>query len=122
MEGMHCYRSPCTLPANYTPPIVEYDHSNNACAITGGYVYRGTRSPRLTGTYLYGDYCVGNIWGVTAQNGVWTKRMLLAQKMSISTFGEDASGEMYVTDYGAGVIYRIVDQAPPLPKRRAVAR
>ncbi len=121
MEGMHCYRSPCTPPANYTPPVVEYDHSNNACSISGGYVYRGTRFPRLTGTYVYGDYCIGNVWGVTRQNGTFVKRELLAVKMAISTFGEDADGELYVADYDAGVIYRIVDQSPPLPRRRSVS-
>jgi len=120
MEGFHCYQSNCA-PSLYTAPIVEYDHSNGACAVVGGYRYRGTQSTRMQGLYLYGDYCIGNIWAIEQHGASWTTRELLAVKMSISTFGEDVDGELYVMDYDHGVMYRIVDQSPPVPKRRAVA-
>ena len=44
-----------------TLPVASYDHGLG-CAIAGGYVYRGARSPPLPGAYLLGDYCSGRVW------------------------------------------------------------
>ncbi|HEX9160782.1 MAG TPA: PQQ-dependent sugar dehydrogenase [Thermoanaerobaculia bacterium] len=120
-EGRHCFNpNPCDTNG-ITMPIIEYDHSNGACSVTGGYRYRGTQSVRLQGTYLYADFCTGNIFGATPLGTSWTSRQLLAAKFkNLSTFGEDASGELYVVNYLGGVLYQIVDTQPP-PKRRAVA-
>jgi glucose/arabinose dehydrogenase len=124
MEATHCF-SPatnCTDPA-LVLPVIEYDHSAGACSVTGGYVYRGTRSPRLLGTFLYGDFCNGKIWGSALNpNGSVTTRQLLDVPFQISTFGEDVAGEVYVADYSGGVLYRIVDSRPLSPRRRSVRR
>jgi hypothetical protein len=122
MEGKHCF-----TPSNncndgtLTLPIVEYSHSGGGCSgsITGGYRYRGARFVRLYGTYIYGDYCNGGIWGVTPQGNAWNVRSLLTTRIATSTFGEDLFGEIYVADYANGVIYQIIDQLPNPPKRRA---
>lgn len=112
MEGRHCF-NPATNCHNgtLTLPILEYDHSLG-CSITGGYRYRGSQIRQLYGVYLYGDYCSGRIWGATESNGRWTSRELLTTELSISTFGEDESGELYVAhhDGANGAIYRITTE------------
>ena len=90
---------PCGDPA-YTPPVLVYDHSNNRCAITGGYVYRGTAIPGLVGSYLYGDYCSGEIWAATSQSGVWSTTLLPISATNLTTFGEGVDGELYVGTQG----------------------
>lgn len=122
MEGTRCYEpsSNCN-DGSLVLPVAEYNHSLG-CSVTGGYVYRGGRSPRLHGTYLFGDLCSGRIWGTVrnASTGQATTRVLADTPFSITTFGEDASGEIYVTDYNGGTIDRIVDTRATPPRRRAV--
>ncbi|WP_293172269.1 PQQ-dependent sugar dehydrogenase [Oceanithermus sp.] len=107
MEGNHCFKPPKNCRrAGLVPPILEYGH-DQGCSITGGYVYRGQAIPELVGAYLFGDYCSGTIWTARWENGAWTSQVLLRTKLKISSFGEDAAGELYVVDYG-GTVYRIV--------------
>jgi len=111
MEGMHCYNPATNCPtAGLTMPIAEYDHSSGDCSISGGYRYRGSKYPRLRGIYLYADYCSGTIRGI-AQNGdgSWSSAKLLSTSLRVSTFGEDANGELYVADVVAGRVYRVTD-------------
>ena len=104
MEGNHCTNlEPTCGPAGFTAPIAEYDHSLGRCSITGGYVYRGARKVFPTGTYVFGDYCTGEIF--TLSGGVTTK--VLDTTMNISSFGEDESGELYVVGLG-GTLSRFV--------------
>ena len=124
MEGSHCFNPSVNCNngiVSLTLPVIEYDH-DEGCSVTGGYVYRGTRSPRFAGTYFYGDFCSGRIWGATRANGVVTSRQLLDTSFNISTFGQDMNGEVYVADYGNGVLYRVADSRPSAPKRRAVRK
>lgn len=107
MEGSQCY-DPQTLcnTQGLELPIAEYDHSLG-CSVTGGYVYRGTQYPALVGHYLFGDYCSGRIWSLAQDaSGRWTMRQLVDSPFSISSFGEDEQGELYVVHYG-GAIYRV---------------
>lgn len=110
MEGAHCYRpSSGCIRTGKTLPLTEYGHSGGRCSITGGFVYRGTAYPDLVGAYLFGDYCSGEIWYVdrAAARGVAPRRAL-ETRASITSFGEDEAGELYLTD-GAGTLYRITD-------------
>lgn len=76
--------------------------------MTGGYVYRGAQFPRLQGHYIFGDYCSGKIWSLLRNaGGEWQSRELLSSGLSISSFGEDAAGELYVADLG-GTLYQVV--------------
>ncbi len=96
-----------TAPANMTYPFFEYAHQNGRCSVTGGYVYRGEAVPDLDGVYLFGDYCTGEIWASWRDlNGDWQSELFLSAGFSISTFGQDERGEMYVADH-SGDIYRI---------------
>lgn len=106
MEGSLCYLTPSCSSAGLTLPVAEYDHGSGDCSVTGGYVYRGGTAS-LRGTYLYGDFCSGRIWGLRCNGAVWENRLLLDSTLLISTFGEDENGELYVADYAAGTIYRI---------------
>lgn len=116
MEGFHCYdpSSNCN-DGSLTLPILEHTHSAGWCAIIGGYRYRGTAVPGLLGTYLYSDNCLGDIYGATqAGDGSWSTALLKATSSSVSGFGQDEAGEVYVCDL-AGKIYRIDPSPYPTP-------
>jgi glucose/arabinose dehydrogenase len=110
MEGAHCYRpaAGCSRTGK-TLPLTEYGHGGGRCSITGGYVYRGRTYPDLAGAYLFGDYCSGEIWYVSrgADRGVRPTRALDTRE-SITSFGEDQAGELYVTGAG-GTVFRLTD-------------
>ncbi len=106
MEGMHCFRSKTCAAPGLVLPVAEYDH-DAGCSVTGGMVYRGRAFPLLDGIYLYGDYCSGRVWGMRRSGEQWLTKELARTKFSISTFGEDEDGELYIADHDGGGIYRI---------------
>lgn len=113
-EGTRCNTSkPLGSPeCNALPliqPFLEYTHSAGRCSITGGYVYRGARVTFAQGTYIYGDYCTGEIWQY--QNGQST--LLQDTAINISSFGEDESGELYVCDLNGGRVLRLLNTTSP---------
>ena len=102
MEGSHCFKPAKNCHrAGLTQPIIEYSHQQG-CMIIGGYVYRGQAIPDLQGSYIFGDLCKGTIWTARWQDG-WKTNFLMRSKLQISSFGEDAGGEIYVVDYRGGV-------------------
>jgi len=107
MEGTLIYNAniPCTIGMP-TDPIIEYDHSSGRCAIIGGYRYRGSRFPKMVGTYFYADLCTGQIFAATLSAGVWTSTSLYTSATNVTTFGEDEAGELYVVHLG-GTIHRL---------------
>jgi len=109
MEGLHCFPSFNNCVSNgLILPVAEYDHSSGGCSITGGYVYHGSQYPQLDGVYFYGDYCSSTIWGMARDDaGVWQSRPLAQMDGSLSSFGEDENGEMYLADMRGGVIYQL---------------
>ena len=110
MEGAHCYGSSAGCNRQgLALPVVEYDHDSGGCAVTGGYVYRGAVMPELEGVYFYGDYCSGYIWALRAAgSGVQAPVRVFASDLSISSFGEDETGELVVADLGQGRIFQLV--------------
>ncbi len=109
LEGTHCFNPPtgCST-AGKTPPQLEYQHNNGRCSITGGYVYRGTAIPELVGGFVFADFCTGEIWVTNASaTAPAAKTLLLDTSLSISSFGETSSGELYVVNRG-GSDYQIV--------------
>jgi hypothetical protein len=110
MEGLACFNpsSNCNN-GRLTLPILDYVHDNGACSITGGYVYRGQAAPTIQGTYFYGDFCAGFVRSFRLNNGSAIERTewpLLATS-SITSFGQDGLGELYITSRG-GNLFRIV--------------
>jgi glucose/arabinose dehydrogenase len=110
MEGFSCYQpaSGCNKTGK-TRPLLNYSHAaNGRCAVTGGYVYRGSRIAALRGWYVFGDYCSGEIFTVpsTASSKPGKVRLAGPGGGQISSFGESGSGELLVV-YLGGSIYRI---------------
>ena len=112
--GWRCYEgnadhnlTGCGPIGNYLFPIHDYGHTAGRCSVTGGYRYRGSVYGNLAGIYLFADYCSGEIWSLTqGGGGAWTVAgPHLDTIFTISAFGEDASGELYLVAYNAGTIY-----------------
>ncbi len=94
-----------------TPPILEYAHTDNRCAITGGYVYRGTAEAALRGAYFYADYCGGQLYyALRQQDGSWQTTEALQDVKAVTTFGENSAGELFLAN-SAGDILRVSDTA-----------
>jgi glucose/arabinose dehydrogenase len=107
MEGMHCYNATTCNMTGLMLPIAEYPHPEGE-AIIGGYVYHGTEIPALAGSYIFADFVVGKIWRLTQDSGgTWQRVLLLSSGRGISTFGQDATGELYAVDYGGGAILKV---------------
>jgi hypothetical protein len=87
-------------------PIAVYGRSDG-CSVTGGFVYRGTAVASLRGRYIYGDYCSGRIWTLRVSDGRATEvRRESINVPGLSSFGEDARGELYAASLN-GPVYRI---------------
>ncbi|HJP57756.1 MAG TPA: PQQ-dependent sugar dehydrogenase [Gemmatimonadales bacterium] len=108
MEGTACYQSGCTR-GGLTLPVTEYTHADG-CSITGGYVYRGQALPALAGTYFYGDFCSGWVRSFRYAGGRATDPRewpMLKPGGQITSFGEDAAGELYLT-VAEGKVFKVV--------------
>jgi glucose/arabinose dehydrogenase len=115
MEGNHCHppTTPSCNTAGLIPPIAEYAHdAPGGLSVIGGFLYRGSSMPPLSGVYIFGDLVSGRIWGlreISPDN--WQRTLLLTHNLTVSAFGRDAAGELYLVDYGNGAILRL--QAVP---------
>ncbi|MCC6297858.1 MAG: PQQ-dependent sugar dehydrogenase [Anaerolineales bacterium] len=117
MEGSLCFNpsSGCDTSGKVFP-VAEYDNNSSTCSVTGGHVYRGAQSAPMTGIYFYGDFCSGEIWGLLQRfPGVWDSDLIMDTSFSISSFGEDEAGELYLTDYSSGSVQKIVGPSAPPP-------
>ena len=105
LEGSHPFFGD-ELPNGVTP-IYEYSHAEGGCTVIGGYVYRGESIPALDGVYLFGDLCIGEIEALRVESGRVTGYAPLGPVVeNLSSFGEDADGELYAMSLSGGV-YRI---------------
>jgi uncharacterized repeat protein (TIGR03806 family) len=106
-EGNHDYQPSCgPNAASSINPIAEYSHAQGV-SITGGFVYRGSSIPSLAGRYVFGDFGSGQIWNV-ARDTAPTREVTSGfdSQLNISSFAQDAAGEIYVVHYGGG-LYRL---------------
>lgn len=102
MEGEHHYEGNAT--SDLILPFFEYSHGEG-CSVSGGYVYRGSEMPELQGYYFFGDYCFGTIWAsYRDEAGAWHTDPFMDAHVSISSFGQDENGELYVIDHGGSVL------------------
>ncbi len=102
-EGLHPYKGQPPAGLNLVDPVYEYSHSYG-CAVIGGYVYRGSQLPAWQGIYVFGDECSGNVWGLQrTPEGAWQGQMLYTTQFSITSFGVDESGELYLLDRNGNV-------------------
>ena len=108
MEGTLCFNpsSNCNS-GGLTLPVLDYPHLSGACSVTGGYVYRGSAVSALQGTYFYADFCAGFVRSFRYQNGQPTEQkewpLLRPPGSFVTSFGEDAAGELYVMTQGGGL-------------------
>jgi glucose/arabinose dehydrogenase len=114
MEGTLCSANPCANapPCNdprLTRPILEYGR-NLGCAVTGGYVYRGSRLPELAGAYLFGDFCAGTVWAGRRSGQSWRMDTLPVAAGGLTTFGEDAAGDIYLGTTGGDLLALVGDE------------
>lgn len=125
-EGNNAYTSSTTTPCGSCQaagcplkfPAYVFNHSLGRCSVTGGYVYRGCAIPDLRGTYFFADYCGDQIYAGRFVNGLLTGVVDRASELegtqiidNISSFGEDAEGELYICDLD-GQVYQIVPRNP----------
>jgi len=90
-----------------TWPVAQYGRDYGA-SVTGGYVYRGGAIPDLRGFYLFGDFVSGRVWAKKGPGGARNPLPGVdGQIARISSFGQDAAGELYVVSLN-GAVYRIV--------------
>ena len=102
-EGTHGGPRPLPAAEGHVPPVYEYPTSDG-CAVTGGYVYRGSRVPGLAGAYLFGDFCNGQVRALRLAGGkVIEQRALGLEVPNLASFGEDHQGEIYVLSLSGGV-------------------
>jgi hypothetical protein len=95
-EGRARYSNTALGPGELVAPIDVYSHDEGGCSVTGGYVYRGRAVSRAAGRYFFGDYCSGIVWSLRVQDGrAADVRREPFRVMSLTSFGEDAAGELY---------------------------
>ncbi len=113
-HGWRCYEGSITfntfmcdlLVTDFAEPQHDYTHSVGF-SVTGGYVYRGNAYPQLHGTYFFGDFGSGTIWGLYEGDFMGS---LISSGTSLVAFAEDTDGELYYIDLafgGNGAVYRI---------------
>ena len=100
-------------PADLVFPVYTYTH-DDGCSVTGGYVYRGSAIAALEGTYVFGDYCTGELWGLVRGPDGTAERIDLGVSVPRNTlvsFGEDADGELYALS-SVGTVFRLAAVEP----------
>jgi glucose/arabinose dehydrogenase len=132
-EGLHDHNTALPPFGAITDPIFEYDHSVGR-SITGGYVYRGNGIPSLRGRYVFGDFIRGRVWSLALSldgNGEATALDLREHTSevgaatpvrSISSFGVDANGELYIVNYSDGTVVAIKESLPTSPPPSAIVQ
>ena len=104
MEGKHCYNATSCNTSGKTLPVAEYGHGNGNCSITGGYVYRGSAYPALSGLYVLADFCSGRFYTMPAGgSSLWMRRDMT---LNVTSFGESESGELYAVTIN-GRLYQV---------------
>jgi glucose/arabinose dehydrogenase len=112
--GWRCYEAEndynldnCDTMAAFVFPVHVYEHGVE-CSVTGGYVYRGKETSPYYARYFFADFCSDKIWTLREQGGSWVEEEYgQFPGNSISTFGEDVNGELYVAGHTSGMIYRL---------------
>ena len=104
-EGRAHYANTALGRGELVSPVYVYGHDDGNCSVTGGYVYRGSAVPSAVGRYFFGDFCSGSVWSLRMQDGVAVDvRREPFTVPFLTTFGEDAAGELYLGT-GSGRVF-----------------
>jgi glucose/arabinose dehydrogenase len=108
-EGAHPFRR--GADGALVEPLHEYGH-DSGCSVTGGYVYRGRELPELQGHYFFADYCQGWVqsFRYDGRSVGGLRRWALGDLGAVTSFGEDAAGELYILSQD-GRVFRLVRPA-----------
>ena len=116
-------------PPDAVDPIFDYTHGVTGSCVIGGYIYHGSVS-ELEGLYVFGDCfgpgsdASGHVFTLNYQNGVGSNFQEITSQLfptkvggytlgPLTSMGEDASGELYLTDFGN--VFKIVNDTAPTP-------
>ena len=99
-EGKSCFATSTCDQTRLEMPVHDYVHADQNVSVTGGYVYRGTASPKIFGKYIYADFGSGRIWSLVKSAGNFVNTLEIDTNDNISSFGEGADGELYVVALG----------------------
>jgi glucose/arabinose dehydrogenase len=118
-EGDHPYSTSTSCNSVVSvDPVLEYGHTVGRCAVIGGPVFRNLPGHQLTGEYLFGDYCTGEIWrGFRDSGNNWTSTLISDTTFSITSFGQGENHRVYLTDANSQTLqwlaaYTFADVAP----------
>jgi hypothetical protein len=90
--------------------VYAYPHRGGPCAVIGGHVYRGKKLPTLVGSYIFGDFCTGELQAIRLRGGTVASHRYLGVKVeNLTAFAEDRDGELFVVSITKG-IHRIVSR------------
>lgn len=110
MEGPVCapFGPPECDQSGLTLPVWAYPRDVGT-SITGGYVYRGSKIPVLRGQYVFADFGTWDMWAVETDDPEHATLLLerLWDGFAITSFGEDLEGELYLTEFFSGVIFKL---------------
>jgi glucose/arabinose dehydrogenase len=104
MEGDLCFQSSegCDT-TGLILPRAAYENGRGDCAVSGGYVYRGTEMPELVGWYVYADYCSGKVWALDTEDPAAQPVLIAETGLSVPGFWQDAAGEIYLVTFNESV-------------------
>jgi glucose/arabinose dehydrogenase len=106
-EGRARFANSALGPGQLIAPVYVYSHAGGNCSVSGGYVYRGTAVPAAVGRYFFGDYCTGDVWSLRVASGrAVDVRQEAFHAGTLTTFGEDTAGELYLGT-GGGEIFKL---------------
>ena len=116
-EGWHCFNPSNNCDSiGLIGPVWEYGRSQGV-SITGGYVYRGSKTPAIEGMYIYGDFGSGRVWGLDYKSDDDVTNILIEDTdLAIATFGIDESNELFIGAFN-GKLYKLIDPSGSVDDR-----
>jgi glucose/arabinose dehydrogenase len=106
-EGSQRFEEKAVGPGELVFPIFEYSH-DRGCTVVGGHVYRGSARAAERGRYTFGDYCSGVVWSLRVRGGEGAGLRVEPFRIpGLTSFGENAAGELFATSNQGGIVYRI---------------
>ena len=113
-EGSECFRDDPCGDVEFVDPIFEYS-GGNTCSVIGGYVYNGESIEALQGQYMYADFCSDEVFLLNENTDGNVENIDITEMINsgaaitqVSSFGEDASGELYILSL-MGNVYKVVE-------------
>ena len=113
-EGFVAYREnspkPVSAAGPFTDPLFAYPHEEGRCSVTGGMVYRGEALPQLHGAYIYGDFCSGEVFALSADGATNIRLAVSVQRNTLASFGSDPTGEIWILTLSGDVVQLIPER------------